>query len=221
MSAEGRLREETLLAARGLRARGLTAGRSGNVSARLDGGFLVTPSGVPYETMTAGDLVRLDADGHAAAGALVPSSEWQLHREIYRARPDVQAIVHAHPKCSTALACARREIPAFHYMVAIAGGRSIRCAPYATFGSIELARNAVEALRDRRACLLANHGSVAVHGSPLAALELIEEVEWLAGQYLAALAAGPLTILWDAEMDKVIEKFRTYGQPGPTRRPET
>lgn len=217
MPTEGRLRDEVLAAARGLKARRLTAGRSGNVSARLGDGLLITPSGVPYEEMEAHHLVRLDAAGQAAPGALVPSSEWQLHREIYRARPDVQAIVHAHPRFTTALACARREIPAFHYMVAIAGGRSIRCAPYATFGSLDLARHAVEALRDRRACLLSNHGSVAVNATPARALDLIEEVEWLAAQYLAALTAGPPTILWDAEMDRVVEKFRTYGQPGPTR----
>jgi L-fuculose-phosphate aldolase len=218
VSAEALLRDEVVLAARGLKARRLTAGRSGNVSARLPGGFLVTPSGTPYESLRPEDLVRVDAEGRAEPGGLVPSSEWQLHRELYRARPDVDAIVHAHPRFSTALACARREIPAFHYMVAIAGGRSIRCAPYATFGSLELAKNAVAALSGRRACLLANHGSVAVNATPARALELIEEVEWLAAQYLAALAAGPVTILWDAEMDKVIEKFRTYGQPGSHER---
>jgi L-fuculose-phosphate aldolase len=221
MPTEARLREEVVAAARGLKARCLTAGRSGNVSGRLGDGFVVTPSGVPYEAMEPDHMVHVDAAGNPAVGALVPSSEWQLHREIYRARPDVKAIVHAHPRFSTALACARREIPAFHYMVAIAGGRSIRCAPYATFGSLELAKVAVEALRDRRACLLANHGSVAVNATPARALDLIEEVEWLAAQYLAALTAGPPTILWDAEMDRVIEKFRTYGQPGPTGHSES
>ena len=220
MSAEPRLREEVVAAARGLKERKLTAGRSGNVSARLGDGFLVTPSGTPYEALRPVDLVRVDATGQPEPGALIPSSEWQLHRELYRARPDVHAIVHAHPRFSTALACARREIPAFHYMVAIAGGRSIRCAPYATFGSLELAKNAVAALSGRRVCLLANHGSVAVNATAGRALELIEEVEWLAAQYLAALAAGPVTILWDAEMARVIEKFRSYGQPGdPAREP--
>jgi L-fuculose-phosphate aldolase len=206
------LREEVAAAARGLRARGLTAGKSGNVSARLGDGFLITPSGVAYDVLSADHLVRIDAAGTPAPGSLVPSSEWQLHRELYRARPDIQSIVHAHPRHSTALACARREIPAFHYMVAIAGGRSIRCAPYATFGSLELAKNAVEALRDRTACLLANHGSLALAQRPLKALDLIEEIEWLAAQYISALQVGPVTILWDAEMDKVIERFKTYGQ---------
>jgi len=214
VSAEAGLRAEVVAAAKGLKARKLTAGRSGNVSARLGDGFLVTPSGVPYEAMRPEELVRVDGAGVPEPGGLLPSSEWQLHRELYRARPDVHAIVHAHPRFSTALACARREIPAFHYMVAIAGGRSIRCAPYATFGSLELARNAVAALTGRRACLLANHGSVAINSTAAYALELIEEVEWLAAQYLAALAAGPVTVLWDAEMDRVVEKFRTYGQPG-------
>ena len=212
MPDERLLREEVAAAARGLRGRGLTAGKSGNVSARLGDGFLVTPSGVAYDVLSADHLVRIDAAGNPAAGSLVPSSEWQLHRELYRARPEIQSIVHAHPKHSTALACARREIPAFHYMVAIAGGRSIRCAPYATFGSLELAKNAVEALKGRTACLLANHGSVALAQRPLKALDLIEEIEWLAAQYIAALQVGPVTILWDAEMDKVIERFKSYGQ---------
>jgi len=210
---ESLLREEVAHAARGLRSRGLTAGKSGNVSARLGDGFLVTPSGIAYDALDAMQIVRLDAVGAPAPGSLTPSSEWQLHREIYRARPDIQSIVHAHPRHSTALACARREIPAFHYMVAIAGGRQIRCARYATFGTIELARNAVEALQDRTACLLANHGSLALAARPLAALDLIEEVEWLAAQYVSALQVGSVTILWDAEMDKVIERFKTYGQP--------
>lgn len=219
MPDERLLREEIVAAARGLKARGLTAGKSGNVSARLGDGLLVTPSGVAYDELTPGHLVRLDATGTPAAGSLVPSSEWQLHREIYRARTDIQSIVHAHPRHSTALACARREIPAFHYMVAIAGGRSIRCAPYATFGSIDLARNAVEALRDRTACLLANHGSLALGQRPLPTLDLIEEVEWLAAQYIAALQVGAVTILWDAEMDRVIERFKTYGQPNARQVP--
>jgi len=213
MPDERQLREEVVAAARGLRARGLTAGKSGNVSARLGDGFLVTPSGIAYDALDAMQIVRLDAVGAPAPGSLTPSSEWQLHREIYRARPDIQSIVHAHPRHSTALACARREIPAFHYMVAIAGGRQIRCARYATFGTLELARNAVEALQDRTACLLANHGSLALAARPLAALDLIEEVEWLAAQYVSALQVGSVTILWDAEMDKVIERFKTYGQP--------
>jgi L-fuculose-phosphate aldolase len=207
------LREEVAQAARGLRARGLTAGKSGNVSARLGDGFLVTPSGIAYDVLSGDQVVRLDASGKPAAGSLAPSSEWQLHREIYAARPEIAAIVHAHPRHSTALACARREIPAFHYMVAITGGRTIRCARYATFGTLELARNAVEALSGRTACLLANHGSLALAARPLAALDLIEEVEWLAAQYVTALQVGPPTILWDAEMDKVIERFKTYGQP--------
>jgi L-fuculose-phosphate aldolase len=208
-------RRGVLEAALGLRARGLTAGKSGNVSARHKDGFLVTASGVAYEALSEEHIVFVDSLGECN-GEFAPSSEWQLHREIYRARPEVGAIVHAHPRHSTALACARREIPAFHYMVAIAGGRSIRCARYATFGSMELARNATEALEGRTACLLANHGSLALAATPHAALELIDEVEWLAAQYLLALQAGPVTILWDAEIDKVIERFKTYGQPGRT-----
>lgn len=211
------MREQVLAAALGLRARGLTAGKSGNVSARFQDGFVVTPSGVAYEELKATHLVFVAADG-TWNGELEPSSEWQLHREIYRARPEVGSIVHAHPHHSTALACTRREIPAFHYMVAIGGGKTIRCASYATFGSLELATNAVEALEDRKACLLANHGSIALGRTPLAALDLIEEVEALAAQYAATLALGEVTILDDSEMDRVMERFKTYGQAGSTNR---
>jgi len=213
MPDERALRDQVAHAARGLKSRGLTAGTSGNMSARLGDGFLVTPTGVAYDALRADDIVRVKADGTPALGGLAPSSEWALHREIYAARPEIDAIAHAHPKSSTALACARREIPAFHYMVAIAGGRTIRCAPYATFGTIELARNAVEALRDRTACLLANHGSIALGPTPERALDLIEEVEWLAAQYIATLQIGGVTVLWDAEMSKVLDKFKVYGQP--------
>ena len=206
------LREAVALAARGLSARRLTAGKSGNVSARSSDGFLVTPSGVPYDDLHAWRIVHVNASGVPAAGDFEPSSEWQLHREIYRARPEVKAIVHAHPRFSTALACARREIPAFHYMVAVAGGRSIPCAAYATFGTIELAQNALAALAGHKACLLANHGSIALGDTPQAALDLIEEVESLAAQYVTALELGSVTILDDFEMDRVIERFKTYGQ---------
>ena len=207
------MREAVVAAARGLRARGLSAGMSGNVSARVRDGFLVTPSGVAYETLGPGQIVHVDASG-AASGFFAPSSEWRLHRAIYRARPEVNAIVHAHPRFSTALACARREIPPFHYMVTIAGGSTIRCAPYATFGTEEIAQLAVAALADRRACLLANHGSVALGDSAGAALDLVEEVEALAAQYVTALQAGPVVLLNEEEIAAAVERFRDYGQEG-------
>ncbi len=212
MADERRLREEVAATARALKERRLTAGKSGNVSARHGTGFLITPSGVPYPQITGEDIVWVAAEGPVAGARLLPSSEWRMHGAIYAARPDVEAIVHAHPRYSTALATTRREIPPFHYMVAVAGGKNIRCAPYAVFGSEQIARNAVTALRDRKACLLANHGSIAVGPTPADALDLVEEVEWLAAEYCEALAIGSVILIPDFEMDRVIERFKTYGQ---------
>lgn len=208
------LRSEIVLRARELRTRSLTAGTSGNVSARMDGTFLITPSGLPYEQMGPDDVVPVILHENGIAQDDVPSTEWQFHRDIYKSRPEVNAIVHAHPLYCTALACTRRDIPAFHYMVAVAGGKSIRCAPYATFGTQELSRNVLEALTDRRACLLANHGSVTVGKDLTSALNLMEELEWLASQYTEALKIGDPVLLTDSEMDEVIERFKTYGQAG-------
>jgi L-fuculose-phosphate aldolase len=213
MADERTLRADIVAVGRALRTRGLTTGRSGNVSARVDGGFLITPSGVAYEGMTPDDIVLVPADGPLpTGGARIASSEWQLHQAIYRARPEALAIVHAHPKASAALASLRRDIPAFHYMVAMSGGRSIRCAPYATYGTPELAANAVEALRDRKACLLANHGSIALGSHLMTTLDRLEEVEWLAATYLEAVRAGTPVILSDPEMARVLEKFKSYGR---------
>src|SRR5262249_10305757 len=168
-----KLRADLVAAARELPSRGLSAGTSGNVSVRDGNGFLITPSGVPYGAMTASDIVQLDSAGRVIGGHLQPSSEWRLHLGLYAERPDVGAIVHAHPRHSTALACTGRDIPAFHYMVAIAGGDSIRCAPYAPYGTEELAHVAARALAGRRACLLANHGAVAVGKTLSGALDLL------------------------------------------------
>jgi L-fuculose-phosphate aldolase len=205
------LRAEIVAAAKGMSARGLSQGTSGNVSARVPGGMLVTPSAVPYGALRKEDLVAMDLEGAVLEPTdLKPSTEWRLHAQLLAARPDVDAVVHAHPMFCTALACVRREIPAFHYMVAVAGGDSIRCAPYATFGSPELARNARLALDGRRACLLANHGMVAVGGSPAAALALAVEVETLAAQYWRALQVGEPALLSTAEMAEVIARFGSY-----------
>jgi L-fuculose-phosphate aldolase len=206
-------RKQLLETAQRMAARGLAPGTSGNVSLRLDdGGMLITPSGVPYDTLRGEDLVEVDARGECRANRR-PSSEWRLHRELYLARSDAGAIVHTHSTNATALACLRREIPAFHYMVAIAGGNDVRCARYATFGTAELAACAVDALRGRRACLLANHGAVALGSNLPAALRIAEEIEVLATQYLAALAVGAPVILDDAEMAAVHERFAGYGLP--------
>ncbi len=190
----------------------LSHGTSGNVSVRRDArSFFVSPTGRLYESLEPQDvpLVSLEGLWH---GRCRPSSEWRFHRDIFAARPDAGAIVHAHPRFATALACTGRGIPAFHYMVAVAGGADIRCAPYHTFGSQALSEAALAALRDRRACLLAHHGLIAVGADLDGALRLAGEVENLAAQYCAALAIGAVELLDASEMTRVLEKFRTYGR---------
>lgn len=189
---------------------GLNQGTSGNVSARSPDGFLITPSGRDMTGLGAADVVPVALDGAAPEG-LKPSSEWRFHRDIYAAFPEAGAIVHAHSPFAVALACLRRDIPPFHYMVAMAGGTDIRCARYATFGTQALSDAVVAALNDRRACLMANHGLVAWGKSLASALALALEVEALCGQYLRCLQAGEPVLLNEAEMAEVLEKFRDYG----------
>jgi L-fuculose-phosphate aldolase len=214
------LREAIIATAREMNALGINRGKSGNVSARWrDGdfdGYLITPSGMPYASIAPADIVAMPIDGGTDAARAVrrPSSEWRFHRDIYRARSDADAIVHTHAPFATSLACLRRGIPAFHYMVAVAGGDDIRCAPYATFGTQALSDHAVAALEGRRACLLANHGMIAIGGSLGAALALAVEVETLAEMYWRAQQLGEPVLLSPAEMEVVVAKFRTYGQPG-------
>ena len=192
---------------------GLNTGRSGNASLRIDDGrFAITPSGVHPRELKANQIVELVLKDNSVPADKNPSSEWRVHRDIFVAYSDVQAIVHAHSNAATALACMRQEIPAFHYMVAVAGGDSIECAPYATFGSEALSEHAVAALRDRRACLLANHGLIATGTSLLEARDLAEEVEQLSFQYLLCLNAGNPAILTKDEMNEVLDKFKDYGK---------
>jgi len=206
------LRAMVVSACRELTRRGLTHGTSGNVSVRYDvRRFFVSPSGMDYEVLQADDVPLMHLDGRWF-GRCRPSSEWRFHRDILESRPDVGAIVHTHSPRATALACTGRGIPAFHYMVAVAGGRDIRCAPYCTFGTQELSAAALTALKDRKACLLANHGVIATGADLASAVALAGEIENLALQYSAALTLGEVRILDDAEMCRVIEKFRTYGQ---------
>lgn len=204
------LRRKIIRAARSFAAADLGVGTAGNVSVRVRGGFLITPSGVPYADMRPRDLVVLDDDGDVRSGVLKPSSEWRFHRDIYASRTGVGAIVHVHSPFATAIACTRRDIPAFHYMVAVAGGNSIRCAAYATYGSAALSRNALRALRDRHACLLANHGVIATGTDLRAAFDLAIEVEELARQYWLAKQRGRPVLLDAAEMKTVLRKFRDY-----------
>jgi L-fuculose-phosphate aldolase len=194
---------------------GFCPSKSGNVSARTDAGFLITPSGLPYAQTLPEDLIELSLDGMVLSGARKPSSEWPFHAAIYRARPEAQAIVHTHSPRATALSCTRRGIPAFHYMIALCGGADIRCADYATFGTPELAENAVRALEGRKAVLLANHGVIALGASLAGAHQIVAEVENLAGQYLDILAAGLEPVILDeAEMARVSAKFAGYGKVG-------
>src|SRR6478752_7013219 len=204
------LRASIIATARGMNALGVNRGKSGNVSARIDGGFLVTPSALPYDEMKAPDIVVIDVQGNPA-GRRPPSSEWRFHRDIYAARPDVAAIVHAHSPFATTLACLDRGIPAFHYMIAVAGGTDIRCAPYATFGTQALSDHAIRALDGRTACLLAHHGMIAVGASLESALALAVEVETLAEMYWRALQLGEPRILDAQEMADVLLGFRGYG----------
>ena len=191
-------------------ALGLNQGSSGNVSARSPEGFLITPSGRDMTQLGATDMVPLDMEGRAPEG-MKPSSEWRFHRDIYAAFPEAGAIVHAHSPFAVALACLRRDIPPFHYMVAMAGGVDIRCARYATFGTQALSDAVLEALLDRRACLMANHGLVAWGCSLAGTLALAVEVEALCGQDLRCIQVGEPSLLNDAEMAEVLEKFKDYG----------
>ena len=206
------IRREIVALSQSLDAAGLVPNKSGNVSCRSADGFLITPAGVPYRDLVPADIVEVSLSGSAGAHARRPSSEWRMHAAIYAGRPDATAIVHTHSPKATALACAGRGIPPFHYMIALAGG-DIRCMPYATFGTTELAATAVQGLDGRRATLLANHGVIAIGGSLGEAHAIALEVENLAGQYLALLAAGlEPRVLDGAELQRVIEKFTDYGR---------
>ena len=195
---------------RRMNATGLNQGTSGNLSARHAEGFLVTPTSLPYDAMEPGDLVAMGFDG-GHAGARRPSSEWRFHRDILRERGDVACVLHSHSVYATTLACHHRPIPAFHYMVAVAGGPTIRCAPYATFGTQALSDHALAALEGRRACLLGQHGTIALGATPAAALALAVEVETLARLYLQALVLGEPPVLPDDEIARVMEQMRGLG----------
>jgi L-fuculose-phosphate aldolase len=220
---EQELRQQLVAVARRMNASGINQGTSGNLSARIPGGMLITPSSLPYEQMEPTDLVALDLAGVPRdAGARRPSSEWRLHADILASRPELQAVLHCHSIHATALACHGRAIPPFHYMTAVAGGDDIRCAPYATFGTAELSALAVQALDGRLACLLAQHGQVTVGSSLDQALRIAIEVETLARMYLQALQLGEPPLLSPEQMAAVHHQFRTllYGAAPDPAAPE-
>ena len=207
-----KLRDEIIATVCQFNRSGLSFGRSGNVSTRTTQGFLITPSGVVYDDLNAEDLNEMDMAGNIISGSLNPSSEWHMHKAIYQSREDVNAIVHVHSPYATGIACTRNPIPAFHYMITILGGDSIPCAEYATFGTEELAQNVLLALEDRMACLLANHGQIALGEDLATAFRYAGEVENLAQQYCISLQTGGPVLLDDDEMSKNIEKFKNYGK---------
>jgi L-fuculose-phosphate aldolase len=213
MTPEHALRSTIIGHARELGPAGLSLNRSGNISARCAGGFLVTPTGMAYEHLEPDDVAFVPVEGRAPLGQRTPSSEWRIHQAVYRRRPDVGGIVHCHSTYATAVACTGRGIPAFHYSVAGIGGESITCSPYATFGSEALARNVAEALSgDRRGCLMANHGQIACGPDLVSAFALARDIEELALQYVITLQIGGPNLLDDGEMGRVLRAFAQYGQ---------
>ena len=197
-----------------MNADGINQGTAGNVSIRFEDGFLITPSGLAYDRLVPDDIVYVRMDGVWELPS-VPSSEWRMHLDIYAARPEAGAVIHAHSTFATALSCQRKDIPAFHYMVAVAGGMDIRCSNYALFGTQELSDTMMIALKGRRACLLGTHGMICFHDNLDKTLGLAVEVETLAKQYWHACQAGEPVLLSVAQMSEVLEKFKNYGkQPG-------
>lgn len=193
---------------------GLNRGTAGNASVRDGDCFLITPSAMPVGVMTPGSMVRMDLSGKVVRGGK-PSTEWRIHRDLYAARPRIGAVLHAHSTFATTLACLRRAVPAFHYMIALVGGDSIRCAPYSVFGEQALSDDAIEALRERKACLLANHGMIALGDDPEDALAVAIEVESLCEIYWRTLQAGEPHILTAQQMEEVRRKFADYKRRGP------
>jgi len=206
-----KLNEELLTTARQMNGVGLNHGSAGNVSVRIETGYIITPSGMLYEECEPVDMVSMNLQGEGV-GNKKPSSEWRFHQDIYVARPDVHAIVHVHSTFATTIACLGQEVPPFHYMIAAAGGRTIRCAPYHTFGTQELSDVVVGAMEDRHACLMANHGMIAIGPNLKKALAMAIEVEKLSEVYWRTLSIGGGVMIKDAEMDHILEKFKSYGQ---------
>jgi L-fuculose-phosphate aldolase len=209
-ASETEIRQSVIDACIEMNRLGINQGTSGNISVRFGDGMLVTPTSRPYATLEPQDIVFMNQAGEAV-GRYDASSEWRFHLDILKARPEVNAIVHAHPTYCTTLAIMGKKIPAIHYMIAVAGGSDIRCAPYATFGTAELSANAVIALKDRQACLLAHHGMISVGNSLSKAMWLAVEVETLARQYHGCLQIGEPPLLSEKEIENVIGRMASYG----------
>lgn len=213
------IRETLIATARQMNAARINVNKSGNVSAKVTDdigriGFLITPTGIAYDALIPEDLVFIplhSKDLSQAIGVRIASSEWALHARVYEQKASVEAIVHTHSPYATAMACQEMAIPAFHYMVAVAGGKEIPCAPYRTFGTDELADVAANALIDRKACLLSHHGVVATGRDLAEALRMAIEVENLAQCYCIARSLGEVPLLSDEEMALNVEKFKSYG----------
>ena len=208
-----KLKEEVVRWAKELTLRNLTVGTGGNVSCleQSTGYMLITPSGMEYFALQTEDLVVMDLNGRVVEGRWKPSSEWRMHAEVYKQRPEIQAVVHAHSTYATAVSCLQQELPAIHYMVALAG-KSVPCAPYATFGSEELAERACETMAEGRAVLLANHGIVTAAESLSTAFRILEEIEQVAKLYCITKSMGNPVVLSEEEMQKMQQLFRSYGQ---------
>ncbi len=205
------LRTELVEACRSMNRLGINKGTAGNISARHGDGFLISPTGIPYDRLLPEQVVAMNWDA-SFSGDVLPSSEWRFHRDILHARPDLNAVVHTHSTHATAISILGREIPAIHYGIAGAGGSTIRCAPYELFGTQALADRALEALEGRRACLLAHHGAIAAHISIARALALAVTVEELAKLYLLCLPSGEPPVLSEEQVAEVLVKYKTYGQ---------
>ena len=204
------LRSEVIKYAKMLNTKKLSALRSGNISVRHKGGFLITPSGAKYSSLKSKDIVFVSLKGEFDKKRGIPSSEWRFHQDIYRDKMEAKAIVHAHSSYATAISTHRKGIPAFHYMIAMAGGNDIKCAKYATYGTRQLSKNILKALKHRNACLIGNHGQIAFSENLSKAFELAEEVENLSNQYIKALKIGKPKILSSKEMNKVLSKAKNY-----------
>ena len=215
------LRREVIETCLKMNAEGINQGTSGNVSVRTDEGFLISASGIVYEKMKPAHVVEMDLEGNYR-GEYLPSTEWRMHMDIFRARAEANAVVHVHSPYATALACLRKDVPAFHYMIGVTGGTSLRVSGYAEFGTQELSDTMLKALEGRAACLLANHGQICFGPSLSKALWLAGEIETLCHQYWAACLAGKPVLLEEAQMVSVLKRFKTYGkQPGDLGKGET